>query len=138
MATATKKEGERYIEAVGRRKTAIARARITPSSKSSVVVNGKDINAYFVTEPLRATAMEAFLKVPIAGQFVAQVVVRGGGIAGQAVAVRHAISRALIEHDINLRGALKKEGFLKRDPRAKERKKPGLVKARKRKQWSKR
>ncbi len=139
MATSTKaKEGERYIEAVGRRKTAIARARITPSAKSSVVINGKDINDYFVTEPLRATAMEAFLKVPIAGQFAAQVVVSGGGIAGQAVAVRHAISRALIEHDIHLRGALKKEGFLKRDPRAKERKKPGLVKARKRKQWSKR
>jgi len=66
------------------------------------------------------------------------VVVKGGGIAGQATAVRHAISRALIEYDVNLRGLLKAEGFLKRDPRAKERRKAGLVKARKRKQWSKR
>jgi small subunit ribosomal protein S9 len=136
MATATK--SERYIETVGRRKTAIARARLTPSSKTSVVVNGKDLNEYFSTEALRATAMEAFLKVPLTGQFSATVVVSGGGIAGQATAVRHAISRALIEFDINLRTPLKKEGFLKRDPRAKERKKPGLVKARKRKQWSKR
>lgn len=139
MAVATKeKTGERYIEAVGRRKTAIARARITPSSKTSVAINGKDVNEYFVTEPLRTTALEAFLKVPLTGQFSAQVVVHGGGIAGQATAVRHALSRALIDFDHNLRGALKKEGFLKRDPRAKERKKPGLVKARKRKQWSKR
>jgi small subunit ribosomal protein S9 len=64
--------------------------------------------------------------------------VNGGGIAGQAVAVRHAISRALVEYDRELRSPLKKEGFLKRDQRAKERRKPGLVKARKRKQWSKR
>jgi small subunit ribosomal protein S9 len=137
MATATKKD-ERYIEAVGRRKTAIARARITPSAKTAVTVNGKDVKDYFVTETLRTTALEAFLKVPLTGQFTANVVVHGGGIAGQATAVRHAISRALIDFDHNLRGSLKKEGFLKRDPRAKERKKPGLVKARKRKQWSKR
>jgi small subunit ribosomal protein S9 len=137
MATALKKD-ERYIETVGRRKTAIARVRITPSPKMSVIVNGKDINEFFPTQALQMTALEAFLKVGLATQFTVTVVVKGGGIAGQAVAVRHAISRALNEYDINLRGALKKEGFLKRDPRAKERKKPGLVKARKRKQWSKR
>ncbi|MBY0293888.1 30S ribosomal protein S9 [Patescibacteria group bacterium] len=135
MATATK---EKYIETVGRRKTAIARARITPSAKTSVVINGKDINDYFPTQTLRATALDAFLKVALAAQFTTTVIVSGGGIAGQATAVRHAIARALIEYDHNLRGVLKKEGFLKRDPRAKERKKPGLVKARKRKQWSKR
>ncbi|HVY72962.1 MAG TPA: 30S ribosomal protein S9 [Candidatus Paceibacterota bacterium] len=135
MATATK---ERYIETVGRRKTSIARARLTPAAKTSAVINGKDVNEYFSTDSLRAVAMEAFLKVPLTGQFTAEVVVKGGGIAGQATAVRHAISRALIEFDRNLRTPLKKEGFLKRDPRAKERKKPGLVKARKRKQWSKR
>lgn len=137
MATKVKEEG-RYIETVGRRKTAIARARLTPGTKTAVTVNGKDLNDYFVTKELQVTALEAFLKVTVPTQFVIGVVVHGGGIAGQAVAVRHAISRALIEHDIDLRGALKKEGFLKRDPRAKERKKPGLVKARKRKQWSKR
>ena len=137
MATATLKEG-RYIEAVGRRKTAIVRARITPAKESSVIINGKDVNDYFVTLALRTTALEAFLKVSLPIQFATTVVVHGGGIAGQAVAVRHAISRALIDYDIDLRPTLKKEQFLKRDPRAKERKKPGLVKARKRKQWSKR
>jgi small subunit ribosomal protein S9 len=135
---ATTKTTERYIETVGRRKTAIARARITPAARSIVSINNKDINAYFDTDGLRNTAMEAFLKTALTQQFAVTVVVKGGGIAGQAVAVRHAIARALIEYDINLRGALKSEGFLKRDPRAKERKKPGLLKARKRKQWSKR
>lgn len=138
MATTKTKEEGRYIEAVGRRKTAIARARITPSTRTSVLVNNKELNDYFDTEGLRVTALEPFLKVSLPTQFVITVVVHGGGIAGQAVAMRHAISRALIEYDKELRTPLKKEGFLKRDPRAKERKKPGLVKARKRKQWSKR
>ena len=135
MATKT---SERYIETVGRRKTAIARARITPAAKSIVSINNKDVKDYFDTEALQNVALEAFLKLALTQQFAVTIVVRGGGIAGQAVAVRHAISRALIEYDINLRGALKTEGFLKRDPRAKERRKPGLLKARKRKQWSKR
>ncbi len=138
MATTKTKEEGRYIEAVGRRKTAIARARLTPSTRTSVLVNNKELNDYFDTEGLRVTALEPFLKVSLPTQFVITVMVHGGGIAGQAVAMRHAISRALIEYDKELRTALKKEGFLKRDPRAKERKKPGLVKARKRKQWSKR
>ena len=129
---------ERYIETVGRRKTAVARARLTPGSVTSVLINGKELNDYFQTEPLRVAALEAFLKVSLPTQFVVNVVVRGGGIAGQAVAVRHAISRALVEFDADTRGPLKKEGFLKRDPRAKERRKFGFVKARKRKQWSKR
>lgn len=139
MATAKiTTEKERYTEAIGRRKTAIARARLTPSTSTVVTVNNKDINAYFSTEPLRITALEPFLKVTLPTQFTITIIVSGGGIAGQAVAVRHAISRALTAIDPSLRGTLKKEGFLKRDPRAKERKKPGLVKARKRKQWSKR
>ena len=137
MAT-KEKTTERYIAATGRRKTAIARARLTPASKMSVIINGKDVNDYFKTPALQMAALEAFLKVGLSTQFVVTVVARGGGIVGQAIAVRHAISRALIAYDVNLRGALKKEGFLRRDPRAKERKKPGLVKARKRKQWSKR
>ncbi len=137
MAT-KEKTTDTYIAAIGRRKTATARARITPSTKMSVVINGKDINEYFPTPALQMAALEAFLKVGLSTQFTVTVIVKGGGIAGQAIAVRHAISRALIEYDINLRGALKKEGFLKRDPRAKERRKAGFVKARKRKQWSKR
>jgi small subunit ribosomal protein S9 len=134
---ATKKE-DMYIETVGRRKTAIARVRLTPSTRTVVTINEKDVNDYFPTAQLRMTALEAFLKVTLPTQFAVTVRVSGGGIAGQATSVRHAISRALIEHDISLRGALKKEGFLKRDPRAKERRKAGFVKARKRKQWSKR
>ncbi len=137
MATTTKKEST-YTKATGRRKTAIARARITPGSRTGVVINNKDVNSYFVTEALRTAALEPFLKVTLPTQFAVTVRVSGGGIAGQAIAVRHAISRALIAYDPALRGALKKEGFLKRDPRAKERRKPGLLKARKRKQWSKR
>ena len=135
---ATKIKEERYIEAVGRRKTAIARARLTPGARMIVFVNDKDVNAYFPTEPLRVAALEPFLKVTLPTQFAVKIIVRGGGIAGQAIAVRHAISRALVEYDKNLRGGLKKEGFLKRDPRAKERRKFGLKKARKRAQWSKR
>ncbi len=141
MATATTtkvKEGERYIAATGRRKTAVARARLTPSPRTIVTINNLEVEKYFDTEPLRVTALEPFLKVSLPTQFAITVVVRGGGIAGQATAVRHAISRALIEHDPSLRTTLKKEGFLKRDPRAKERRKFGLRKARKRKQWSKR
>jgi small subunit ribosomal protein S9 len=135
---ATKTKDERYIETVGRRKTAIARVRITPGTKTIVSINNKDANEYFPTEPLRVTALEPFLKVSVPVQFAINVVVRGGGINGQAVAIRHAISRALVEYDHTLRGTLKKEGFLKRDPRAKERRKFGFKKARKRAQWSKR
>lgn len=139
MATApTIKKEDRYTEAVGRRKEAIARARITPSARMSVVINGKDAQEYFHTDVLRTTAVEPFLKLSLPQQFTVTVIVRGGGIAGQATAVRHAISRALIEYAPDTRGALKSEGFLKRDPRAKERRKAGFVKARKRKQWSKR
>jgi len=135
---ATTKTTDTYIETIGRRKEATARVRITPSARTSVTVNGKDVNEYFVTQKLQVTAVEAFLKAALTTQFAVTVVVRGGGINGQAVAVRHAISRALVEHDANLRTPLKKEGFLKRDPRAKERRKFGLKKARKRAQWSKR
>ncbi|MES2007113.1 MAG: 30S ribosomal protein S9 [Patescibacteria group bacterium] len=135
MATKTT---EKYIETIGRRKTATARVRITPGTRTSVTINGKDVNEYFSTEKLRTVALEAFLKAALGTQFAATVVVHGGGINGQAEAVRHAISRALVEYDANLRTPLKREGFLKRDPRAKERRKYGLKKARKRAQWSKR
>ncbi len=142
MAQATIKKEEsgntRWTAATGRRKEAIARARITPSNRMSVVINGKDAQDYFHTDVLRTTAVEPFLKLSLPQQFTVTVIVRGGGIAGQATAVRHAISRALIEFAPETRGALKAEGFLKRDPRAKERRKAGFVKARKRKQWSKR
>ena len=135
---ATKIKEEKYIESVGRRKTAIARVRLTPSARTIVSVNNKEAGKYFFTEALHAAALEPFLKVSLPTAFAITVVVSGGGIAGQAIAVRHAISRALVEYDHTLRGNLKKEGFLKRDPRAKERRKFGFKKARKRAQWSKR
>lgn len=133
MATAQK-----YIESIGRRKTAAARVRITPASATSVTVNGKDLKVFFPVQAHQVVAMEPFLKVAVPSQFAVTVMVKGGGVSSQAGAVRLGIARALIEYDATLRGDLKKAGFLKRDPRAKERKKPGLVKARKRKQWSKR
>ena len=128
----------RYYEAVGRRKTASARVRITPASKASFLINESDLDTYFKTAELRATVTDAFEKTKIAQKFKVTVKVSGGGITGQAEAIRHGISRALLVYDIELRKKLKKLTFLRRDPRAKERRKFGLKKARKSPQWSKR
>ena len=128
----------RYIEAVGRRKTATARVRITPSTKGSFTVNDKDMNEYFVTEELQAIATDALTKSEVAEKFSVSVHVLGGGIHGQAEAVRHGISRTLVMRDEELKNKLKKLGFLKRDSRQVERKKFGLKKARKAPTWSKR
>ena len=128
----------RYIEAVGRRKTSIARVRATPSTKSSFVINdGMSIDDYFKTEAQRLIVVEAFKSAP-GTHFAITAVVSGGGVNSQAEALRHGIARILIEVNPELRKDLKKEGFLKRDPRAKERRKFGLKKARKAPQWSKR
>jgi small subunit ribosomal protein S9 len=128
----------RYIETVGRRKTAIARVRITPAAKSSCVVNDKDVDSYFTTEELRRIAVEAITTTKLPQKFKITARITGGGINGQAEALRHGIARALIIHDLELRKQVKAAGFLKRDPRAKERRKFGLKKARKAPQWSKR
>ncbi len=135
MATAIKKE---YIEAVGRRKTASARVRISEAAKTSYVVNEKTLESYFGTPALQKTVTEAFGKLAEAIHFKVSAQVYGGGIASQAAAVRHGLSRALTEFDHTFRGPLKSAGFLKRDPRVKERRKFGLKKARKAPQWSKR
>lgn len=129
--TATK-----YIETVGRRKTASARVRITPGGKQDVTVNGKVLADYF---PI--SEHQHMVRSPLAmseEKFTVTAVVTGGGIAAQAEAVRHGIARAIEVSDASKRIELKKAGFLKRDPRAKERRKPGLKKARKSPQWSKR
>lgn len=131
-------ENKRYIEAVGRRKTSVARVRITPASKNSITVNAKPIASYFTVREHKLMAEEALAKGKATENFSVTALVSGGGIASQADAVRHGIARALIIFDIELRGNLKKLGFLKRDPRAKERRKPGLKKARKGPRWSKR
>jgi len=127
-----------YIETIGRRKTATARVRITPSTKSSFLVNEKEINDYFQTSDLREIVNSAFTKSGLANKYTITVQVVGSGIHSQAEAVRHGITRALVKEDESLRASLKKLGFLKRDPRAKERKKFGLKKARKAPTWSKR
>ncbi len=127
---------DKYIETVGRRKTASARVRITPAAKQSVAVNGKPSDAYFSTKELLNTALSPLKESE--QKFVITAVITGGGISGQAEALRHGIARAITEHDAGKRTQLKKLGYLKRDPRAKERRKPGLKKARKAPQWSKR
>lgn len=138
MNTQTK-NSDRYIETVGRRKTAVARVRITPASKMSYDINGKKVDEYFPTKELQNTATESYATSKLTEtMFKVTAIVKGGGINGQAEALRHGIARALIEYDKELRGKLKKAGLLKRDPRAKERRKFGLKKARKSPQWSKR
>lgn len=127
---------DKYIETVGRRKTAAARVRITPTPKQQITVNDKDYTEYFPIKELQNDVVAPFKDLD--QQFTVTAIVKGGGVASQAEAVRLGIARGLTEYDAELRGQLKKSGYLKRDPRTKERKKPGLKKARKRPQWSKR
>jgi len=129
---------ERYIEAVGRRKTATARVRITPNNKQSISVNDRTIEEYFPTNTLRSTILAPFQVEGLDQQFTVTAKVVGGGLSAQSEAVRHGIARALTEYQATLRGALKKAGYLKRDPRMVERKKFGMRKARRAPQWSKR
>lgn len=128
----------RYIETVGRRKTAGARVRITEAAKRTIVINDKPYTEYFPVKEHQAVVVNPFVNVEEGIHFSVTALVKGGGISAQAEAVRHGISRALVAWKQELRKPLKKAGFLKRDPRAKERKKFGLKKARKAGQWSKR
>jgi small subunit ribosomal protein S9 len=123
--------------AVGRRKTAVARVRITPGT-GKIVVNGRAFDDYFKTQALQNTVLSAFEVVNQVNQFDVKVTADGGGVQGQAGALRLAVSRALLESNPEFRATLKAEGFLRRDPRMKERKKPGQPGARKRFQFSKR
>jgi small subunit ribosomal protein S9 len=132
------KTSTRYIGAVGRRKTSVARVRMTPSSKFSMTINDREFAEYFPTSELRKTVKMPFGIVESADKYAVTVRVTGGGISSQAEAIRHGIARVLNAEDANNRAKLKKAGYLKRDPRAKERRKFGLKKARKAPQWSKR
>ena len=124
--------------ATGRRKNATARVWLSPGT-GEFTVNGKLMNEYFDRETLKMSAMQPFDVTDTAGQFDILATVSGGGISGQAGAIRHGISRALAEFDVErYRSKLKSAGFLTRDPRMVERKKFGLHKARKRPQFSKR
>lgn len=127
---------KRYIETIGRRKTATARVRITPAAKASYVINDLALEIYFPTAELQKIVTDPFKVAEKA--YAVTVLVKGSGIHSQAEAVRHGISRGLVKEDEGDKTKLKAEGFLKRDPRAKERRKFGLKKARKAPQWSKR
>ena len=126
----------KYIEAVGRRKTAIARVRLHPSAKTTIHVNEKEVADYFTLMDMQNTVKQPLSEST--NKFKITAIIKGGGMHSQADALRHGIARALVIHEGELRKVLKKAGYLKRDPRAKERRKFGLKKARKAPQWSKR
>jgi small subunit ribosomal protein S9 len=130
-------EKENIYYATGKRKSAIARTWLTPGT-GEISINNRPVEAYFPVETLRNELLEPFKLTNTAGSFNVKVSVKGGGIAGQAGAVRHGITKALILTDADLRIPLKKAGFVKRDPRVKERKKYGQKGARARFQFSKR
>ena len=126
-----------YFQGTGRRKTAIARVRLVPGD-GNVIVNGKPLEDYFGSENGATVALIPFQVTGSARRFNAMVKVEGGGYAGQIGAISHGIARALLQSDPEHRAALRKAGLLTRDPRAKERKKPGLKRARKAPQFTKR
>lgn len=121
----------------GRRKTSVARVRLVPG-EGNVVINGRHIDEYFGIKTLDLIVKQPLNLTETADKYDVIANVKGGGPSGQAGAIRHGISRALLELDAELRPALKKAGFLTRDPREKERRKYGLKKARKASQFSKR
>ncbi len=129
---------ERYYQAEGRRKTSVARVRIWTKGEKQFLVNGKPLEKYFCTLSLQRTALASLEKMKCQDKFKISVIVRGGGISSQAEAIRHGIARVLIIFNPDFRKRLKKAGFLRRDSRMRERKKFGLRRARRAKQWSKR
>ena len=126
-----------YFYGTGRRKKSVARVRIVPGS-GVITINGRDIDDYFGLETLKLIVNQPFGVTGTAGKFDIIANVKGGGISGQAGAIRHGLSRALLQADENYRPALKAAGLLTRDPRMKERKKYGLKAARRASQFSKR
>lgn len=131
-------EGKEFYYGVGRRKTASAQVRLYAAGEGQVIVNGKPMDEYFTRLRDRIHVLEPLQTTGTADAFTVTVLVRGGGIRGQAGAVRHGIARALLKYDEKLRPTLRRGGFLTRDPRMKERKKPGLKRARKAPQYTKR
>ncbi len=129
--------GVQYYEAVGRRKRAVARVRLYPGN-GQFVINDKALDEYFGRDRDRMAAVEALKLTGTDGTYNVSVLVQGGGITGQSEAIRHGIARALIVADPGNRPRLRRSGFLTRDPREKERKKPGLKRARKAPQYTKR
>jgi small subunit ribosomal protein S9 len=142
LADTTKSEtikGE-YYYGMGRRKTAVARVRVYPNGDGSVTVNGKSARSYFGQSAAHlATIVAPFRTLDVNGDgYTLTIRVVGGGVSGQAGAIRHALSRALLRLNPDFKVGLRKAGYLTRDPRMKERKKPGLKRARKAPQYTKR
>ena len=126
-----------YYYGTGRRKSSVARVRVYPGT-GKIIINDREIDNYFGLETLKLIVRQPLALTGTTEKFDIVVRVAGGGVTGQAGAIRHGLSRALLQFDENLRPALKKAGFLTRDPRMKERKKYGLKAARRAPQFSKR
>ena len=137
MSVSTEQRPDRVVQTVGRRKQAIVRVRLL-SGTGQFTLNGRSLEQYFPNKVHQQLIREPLVTLDKAGQYDIRALLHGGGVSGQAGALRLAIARALIELEIEDRPALKRAGFLTRDPRVKERKKYGLKKARKAPQYSKR
>ena len=135
---ATYKTKKPYMYGTGRRKSSIARVHLIPNGSGVITINGRDIDDYFGLETLKLIVNQPFGVTGTEGKFDIIATVNGGGISGQAGAIRHGLARALVAADAEYRPALKAAGFLTRDPRMKERKKYGLKAARRAPQFSKR
>ena len=129
---------KKYFYGTGRRKSSVARVRVYENGTGSIIINGRDINDYFGLETLKLIVNQPLVATGLVGKVDVVVTVAGGGVSGQAGAIRHGVSRALLLLNPEFRAALKAAGFLTRDPRMKERKKYGLKAARRAPQFSKR
>ncbi len=133
-----KSKEDRYIEAVGRRKRAIARLRFKKHEGKEIFINDKKLFEYFPPKELQEIVFSPLYKINLSENFKITIKVKGGGVRAQAEAIRHALARALVKSNEDFKKRLKKAGFLTRDPRERERKKFGLKRARRAPQWSKR
>ena len=129
---------KKYFYGTGRRKSSVARVRVYENGNGSIIINGRDINDYFGLETLKLIVNQPLVAADLVGKVDVVVTVAGGGVSGQAGAIRHGLSRALLQLNPEYRATLKAAGFLTRDPRMKERKKYGLKAARRAPQFSKR
>ena len=129
---------KKYFCGTGRRKSSVARVRVYENGTGSIIINGRDIDDYFGLDTLKLIVRQPLVATDLVGKLDIICTVKGGGVTGQAGAIRHGISRALLGLNAEYRATLKAAGFLTRDPRMKERKKYGLKAARRAPQFSKR
>ena len=129
---------KKYFYGTGRRKSSVARVRVYENGTGSIIINGREIDNYFGLDTLKLVVNQPLVAADVVGKVDISVTVAGGGVSGQAGAIRHGISRALVELNPEFRPTLKAAGFMTRDPRMKERKKYGLKAARRAPQFSKR